>query len=262
MGVVQDRKIAVRNLNKITEDPSKVLFVHYSESSTYDDDDYGNISPIITSIVIKSLDGQIDKQFAIHLEADKADIPKDQIQDSYRELELRILKLYNDFVRRNLDCFWIHWDMKNIHFGFEAIKHRYEKIFESLEDYCEIPSNKKKNLRTIIEGMYGDDFVSGSDSLKALMLCNSDNIEDSTYLSKDNESSQFENKNFIGVIKSVDLKVEFIKKATKKLSYKKLIVSNKNNYAVFVDTVNHPIITFIGWLVGIIGLILAIWPVS
>lgn len=262
MGVVQDRKIAVRNLNKITEDPSKVLFVHYSESSTYDDDDYGNISPIITSIVIKSLDGQIDKQFAIHLEADKADIPKDQIQDSYRELELRILKLYNDFVRRNLDCFWIHWDMKNIHFGFEAIKHRYEKIFESLEDYCEIPSNKKKNLRTIIEGMYGDDFVSGSDSLKALMLCNSDNIEDSTYLSKDNESSQFENKNFIGVIKSVDIKVEFIKKATKKLSYKKLIVSNKNNYAVFVDTVNHPIITFIGWLVGIIGLILAIWPVS
>jgi hypothetical protein len=262
MGVVQDRKIAVRNLNKITEDPSKVLFVHYSESSTYDDDDYGNISPIITSIVIKSLDGQIDKQFAIHLEADKADIPKDQIQDSYRELELRILKLYNDFTKRHLDCFWIHWDMKNIHFGFEAIKHRYEKIFESLDDYCEIPNNKKKNLKTIIEGMYGDNFVSGADSLKSLMLCNSNNVEDSTYLSKDNESFQFENKNFIAMIRSVDLKVEFIKKATKKLSYKKLTVSRKNNYAVFVDTVNHPLTTFIGWLVGIIGLILTIWPVK
>lgn len=262
MGVVKDRKIAVANLKKLTEDPSKVLFVHYSESNTYDDDDYGNISPIITSIVIKSLDGQTDKQFAIHLEADKADIPKDQIQDSYRELELRILKLYNDFARRHLDCFWIHWDMKNIHFGFEAIKHRYEKIFESLDDYCEIPNNKKKNLRTIIEGMYGDNFVSGSDTLKALMLCNSNNVEDSTYLSKDNESSQFENKNFIAVIRSVDLKVEFIKKATKKLSYKNLIVSSKNNYAVFVDTVNHPIVTFIGWLVGIIGLILAIFPLK
>ncbi|WP_163409013.1 hypothetical protein [Flavobacterium ajazii] len=258
MGVVQDRKIAVKNLNKTTEDPSKVLFVHYSESSTYDDDDYGNISPIITSIVIKSLDGQTDKQFAIHLEADKADIPKDQIQDSYRELELRILKLYNDFVRRHLDCFWIHWDMKNIHFGFEAIKHRYEKIFENLDDYCEIPNNKKKNLRTIIEGMYGDNFVTGSDTLKALMLCNSDNVEDSTYLSKDNESYQFENKNFIAVIKSVDLKVEFIKKATKKLSNKKLIVQNKNHYAVFVDTVNHPYFTFSGWIIGLVGLVLTI----
>lgn len=258
MGVVQDRKIAVRNLHKITEDPSKVLFIHYSESSTYDDDDYGNISPIITSIVIKSLDGQIDKQFAIHLEVDKADIPKDQIQDSYRELELRILKLYNDFVRRNLECFWIHWDMKNIHFGFEAIKHRYEKIFESLEDYCEIPNNKKKNLRTIMEGMYGDNFVSGADSLKALMLCNSDNVEDSTYLSKENESSQFENKNFTNVIRSVDLKVEFIKKATNKLINKKLIVLNKNNYAVFVDAINHPYFTLSGWIIGLIGLVLTI----
>lgn len=258
MGVVQDRKVAVNNLKKLTEDSSKVLFIHYSESSTFDDDDYGNISPIITSIVIKSLDGQIDKQFAIHLEADKADIPKDQIQDSYRELELRILKLYNDFVRRHLDCYWIHWDMKNIHFGFEAIKHRYEKIFEDLTDYCEIPNNKKKNLRTIIEGMYGENFVSGSDTLKALMLCNSGNVEDGIYLSKDDESSQFEYKNFFAVIRSVDLKVEFIKKATKKLSYKKLIVSNKNNYAVFVDMVNHPIFIFIGWAVGIVGLAIAI----
>ncbi len=259
MGVVKDRKIAVRNIKKITEDPSKVFFIHYSESSTYDDDDYGNISPIITSIVIKSLDGQIDKQYAIHLEADKADIPKDQIQDSYRELEFRILKLYNDFVKRHLDCFWIHWDMKNIHFGFEAIKHRYEKIFETLDGYCEIPNNKKKNLRTIIEGMYGDNFVTGSDPLKSLLLCNSNNIEDSTYLSRENESSQFENKNFIAVMKSVDIKVEFIKKATQKLSCKKLIVSNKNNYAVFVDTVNHPIFTFIGWVATVTGLIFAIY---
>ena len=92
MGVVKGRRLAASNLRKLTEDPSKVLFVHYSQSNTFDDDDYGNISPIITSIVIKSLDNQIDQQFAIHFEADKADIPIDEIQDSYRELELRILK--------------------------------------------------------------------------------------------------------------------------------------------------------------------------
>src|SRR5690554_1496028 len=113
MGVVKDRKIAVANLKKLTEDPSKVLFVHYSQSNTFDDDDYGNISPIITSIVVKSLDGQIDQQFAIHFEADKADIPIDEIQYSYRDLELRILKSFNDFARRYSGCNWIHWDMKN-----------------------------------------------------------------------------------------------------------------------------------------------------
>lgn len=259
MGVVKDRKIAVKNLKNITKNSSKVLFIHYSASNTFDDDDYGNISPIITSIVIKSLDGRIDKQFAIHLEADKADIPIDQIQDSYRELELRILKLYNNFVKRHLDCFWIHWDMKNIHFGFEAIKHRYEKIFENLNEYCEIPNNKKRNLRDILEGMYGENFVKTTDTFKGLMLCNSKNIEDPNYLSSVDESQQFENKNFISVIKSVDLKVDFIKKSTKKLVNKKLIVSSKNNYAIFVDMVDHPIFTFIGWIVGLIGLLIAIF---
>lgn len=260
MGAIKERKLAVSNLKKLTEDSSKVLFIHYSKSNTFDDDEYGNISPIITSIVIKSLDGQIDKQFAIHFEADKADIPIDDIQNSYRELELRILNAFNAFVKRHIDCNWIHWDMKNIHFGFEAIKHRYEKIFGDLSDYAEIPGNNKKNLRDIIEGMYGEKFVDGPDTLRSLMKCNSGNVDNNTYLSPTTESTEFENKNFVGVIKSVDLKVEFIKKATGKLMQKKLIVINKNNYAAFADMVDHPVFTFIGWIVGLIGLALAIIP--
>jgi len=262
MGAVNDRKIAVANLKKLTEDPSKVLFIHYSQSSTFDDDDYGNISPIITSIVVKSLDGQIDQQFAIHFEADKADIPIDGIQYSYRDLELRILKAFNDFARRYSGCNWIHWDMKNIHFGFDAIKHRYEKIFGDLKDYNEIPINNKKNLRDIIEGMYGENFVDGPDTLKSLLKCNSGNIDNNVYISSSVESTEFERKNFENVIRSVDLKVDFIKKATSKLIQRKLTVSNRNNYAVFVDTVNHPIFTFIGWIATITGLIIGFFTIT
>lgn len=255
MGAYKDRKNAMNNLKKLVEDPSKVLFIHYSQSKTYDEDDYGNISPIITSIVIKSLDGDIDKQFAIHFEADKADIPLDQIQDSYRELELRILRSYNDFVKRHQNCVWVHWDMKNIHFGFEAIKHRYEKIFENLNDYCEIPSVQKKNLRSILEGIYGDNFVNGPDFLKSLLTKNNKNTSDPNYLSIEIESNEFERKNFEIVIKSVDTKVEFIRKAIRKLIDKKLVITYKNNFAIFVDVVNHPVFTFIGWLATVLGLI-------
>ena len=258
MGAVKERRLAASNLKKLTEDPNKVLFIHYSQSNTFDDDDYGNISPIITSIVIKSLDGQIDQQFAIHFEADKADIPIDEIQYSYRDLELRILKAFNDFVRRHREYNWIHWDMKNIHFGFEAIKHRYEKVFGDLKDYNEIPINNKKNLSDIIEGMYGEGFVNGPDTLKSLLKCNSGNIDNNTYLSSNVESTEFERKNFTNVIKSVDLKVDFMKKVTNKLIQRKLVVSNKNRYAVFVDTVNHPLFTFIGWVATIAGLIITV----
>lgn len=258
MGAIKERRLATSNLKKLVEDPSKVLFIHYSQSNTFDDDDYGNISPIITSIVIKSLDNQIDQQFAIHFEADKADIPIDEIQNFYRELELRVLKGYNDFVKRHREYNWIHWDMKNIHFGFEAIKHRYEKIYGNLKDYNEIPVNNKKNLRNIIEGIYGENFVTGPDTLKSLLKCNSGNTDNNTYLSMDEESIEFENKNFTKVIKSVDLKVDFIKKATKKLIQKELVVSNKNYYAIFIDIVSHPIFNLIGWLATIVALIITV----
>lgn len=256
MSAYKERKTARYNLKKLVEDRSKVLFIHYSQSRTYNEDEYGNISPIITSVVIKSLDDSIDKQFAIHFEADKADIPIEQIQDSYRDLELRILKAYNNFVIRHQNYIWVHWDMRNIHFGFDAIKHRYEKIFENLNDYCEIPQNKKQNLRLIIEGIYGEDFVKGPDYLESLLRCNNNQISDQNYLSMDSESNYFEEKNFEIVIRSVDAKVEFIRKATNKLIDNKLIVINKNNFAIFVDIVKHPIFTFIGWAATILGLIL------
>lgn len=258
MGAYKDRKIALNNLEKLIEDPSKVLCIHYSQSQTFDDD-YGNISPIITSIVIKSLDDKIDKQFAIHFEADKAGIPKDQIQDSYRELELRILKSFNDFVKRHGHCIWVHWDMKNIHFGFEAIKHRYEKIFEGLGDYYEIPSHNRRSLYRILEGMYGEGFVKGPDQFKELMTTNNSGVDHPLYLAKLVESSEFEAKNFKSVIDSVDCKVEFIKKALKKLINRKLIIQNKNRYALFIDIISHPIFNFIGLVVSLLGLLAGIY---
>jgi hypothetical protein len=260
MGAYRERNIAVDNLKKLTEDPSKVLFIHYTVSKTYDDD-YGQISPIITCIVVKSLDNHVDKQFAIHFEADKAGIPIEDIQDSYRELELRILKAFNEFVKRHNHCVWVHWEMKNIHFGFEAIKHRFEKIFGSLDDYSEISSANKFNLKTILEGMYGENFVAGPDELKNLLLCNNKNLNNTIYLNKEVESSEFETKHFDAVNNSVDFKVDFIRKASKKLVKRKLKVTSRNNYAIFIESLGHPLFNLfafiVGTLLGILGIYLS-----
>ncbi|MCX2839110.1 hypothetical protein OQ279_13215 [Salinimicrobium sp. MT39] len=257
MGAYKERRTAIRNVKKLIQNPANVFCIHYSQSQTYDDD-YGSISPIITSIVIKSLDEKIDKQFAIHFEADKAGIPKDQIQDSYRELELRILKSFNDFVKRHKNCTWVHWDMKNIHFGFEAIKHRFEKIFEDLENYQEIPTNNTHSLLIILERMYGENFVEGPDKLESLIVFNNNGLQEGLYLQRSTESSEFANKNFKGVIDSVDCKVEFLKKAIKKLITKELKIQNKNLYSLFIDFITHPIFHFIGWIATISGLVAAI----
>jgi len=262
MGLLQNRKVAFKYIEKLTEDPSKVLVIHYSQSKP-NDDDYADISPLISSIVIKSL-GEFETHFSIYYEADKAHIPLDEIENSYRELELRVLRSFNEFVKKNKHCFWVHWDMKNIHFGFDAIKHRYEKVFEGLKeekDFEEIPENKKFNLRTILEDIYGEKFASKPDKLASLITLNNGNIPNNDYLNLNQEQSEFERKNYQAILKSVGCKVDFICKALKLLKNKKLRLANKNRYAIFVDIVTHPIFTFIGWLATILGLIAGLYAI-
>lgn len=261
MGAIKNRKEAFKRINKLLEDPAKVLIIHYSQAKTYDED-YAVISPIISAIVVKSLSGELEKHFALYYEADKANIPIEEIENSYRDLELRNLRSFNEFARRRKDYLWVHWEMRNIHFGFEAIKHRYEKIFYDLKEekqYEVIPENKKLNLCKMLEDIYGTKFAENPDKLASLMKTNNNQVLDNNYLTLDREEKEFENKNHLSIINSLDCKVDFLRKALKLLSKKELKVLNKNRYARFVDTVNHPIFTFIGWVATISGLGVAIY---
>lgn len=263
MGVIKDRKEAFKRINKLLEDPAKVLIIHYSQAKTYDED-YAVISPIISAIVVKSLSGDLEKHFSLYYEADKANIPIEEIENSYRELELRNLRSFNEFVRRKKECLWVHWEMKNIHFGFEAIKHRYEKIFFELPEekqYEVIPDNQKLNLCKVLEDIYGEKFAENPDKLASLIKTNNNQILNNNYLTLDKEETEFENKNHPSIIKSLDCKVDFLRKALRLLSMKRLKVVNKNYYAIFVDMVNHPFFTLIGWLATVLAFILGIYSI-
>jgi hypothetical protein len=252
MGRYKNRKIARKKLRKITSDPSNVFAIHYSQVQNYKDED-NNLSPLVSAIVVKSLDDSTYKHFSIHLEADRADIPKEEIENNIRELEYWTLKAFNDFVKRNNTKTWIHWDMKNIHFGFEAIKHRFLKLVEeSNVRFEEIPLNKKINLNTVIEDMYGESYIEGDDKLASMLKKNNSDFLPQNYLSTENEASEFENHNYNIVLGSLDCKVDFLCKAVKNLKEKNLKVGNKDNYSIFIEFISHPIFAFLGWLLGII----------
>jgi hypothetical protein len=109
--------------------------------------------------------------------------------------------------------------------------------------------------------MYGENFVVGPDELKNLILCNSKNVNNTLYLNKAVESSEFEAKHFEAVNSSVDFKVDFIRKATKKLVKRKLKVTSRNNYAIFIEALSHPLFNLfafiVGTLLGILGIYLS-----
>jgi hypothetical protein len=261
MGAIKNRRIATKWLHQIVRSPGQVLAIHYCQSKTYDDE-YNEFSPMICAIVIKSLDGNIEKHFSIHYEADKANLSLEDIENSYRDLELRVLKAFNEFVKRHSNYTWIHWDMNNIQFGFEAIKHRFDKILAGLnglnERYEEIPVNKKINLCQLLEKMYGDRFTQGPDKLASLMKVNNNEILDNNYLSMEDEEIEFENKNYHVLLKSLDCKVNFICKVSERLDSRKLRVESKNNYAIASDLLNNPVIVFIGWFSTVAAFILGV----
>ena len=125
---------------------------------------------------------------------------------------------------------------------------------EKKYSFTDLPQNSKHNLCLLLENIYGEDFSKEKDKLASLIKANNSGFLDLHYLTVEKESTEFESKNFSSIIKSLDYKVEFIRKAVNLLLKRKLKIPNKNRYAIFVDVVNNPVFTFIGWLATILGL--------
>jgi len=91
--------------------------------------------------------------FSIHLIAEVNKITRENIHDHYDDLEKKMLAQFFEFLAEN-DCgFWLHWNMSNINYGFEALLHRY-KVLSGI-DGKRITDSKKFNLSSLILSVYG-----------------------------------------------------------------------------------------------------------
>jgi len=257
MGVIKNRNLARRKFKSLVSRRSEVLSIHYSQK---DLDGIEQISPMITSIAVRSLDNSINEIFAIHLEADLLDDTTYDIADLYPELELSMLKKFNEFARKHQQYSWVHWDMSTQDFGFQAIRHRYIKLAgeKSGRDYKDIPMNKKIDLHLILRDMYGDKFVVGDDTLFELITINNNNITDNNYLTRSQESHEFDNRNYHSITSSLRSKTNSICYFVTKLIDRKLKVANKNSYAIFLDFISHPLFNLVAWVIGILGFVIGL----
>ncbi|MBS4063862.1 MAG: hypothetical protein KGZ74_04850, partial [Chitinophagaceae bacterium] len=118
------RRISAKNtLRNICEQQSNFLIIHYSCESFYDTPQ--GRTPRITSIAIRYFDTAQTKSFSIHKIAEFKNVPFEQIENHYDELEKIMLDEYFDFVSKHSKYSWIHLNMRDINYGFEAINHRY-----------------------------------------------------------------------------------------------------------------------------------------
>lgn len=121
------RRDAKKQLTEINKNHNNVVVIHYSCESLYDRPD--GTSPRITSIAVRNWVLGQTVSFSIHqiAERDKK-LSIESINVHYDELEKKMLKEFYDYAEKHKNDTWLHWDMRNINYGFVALEHRYKVL--------------------------------------------------------------------------------------------------------------------------------------
>ncbi|MBD2036651.1 hypothetical protein H6F76_16695 [Leptolyngbya sp. FACHB-321] len=199
---LKDCKQARAKINSLMDSAETTLVIHYSCESFYERTD--GRTPRITSIAVRNLASGQTESFSIHKIAEQKNVPFNQIDANYDELEKETLDEFFDFVRSHQQSSWVHWNMRDINYGFAAIEHRYSvlngnpfSIFES----------KKFDLARALVAIYGREYI-GHPRLEALVDKNSINKRDS--LTGKEEAEAFSNRAYIKLHQSTLRKVDII----------------------------------------------------
>lgn len=183
------------------EQDSHCLVVHYSCESFYDIKD--GKTPRVTSIAVRYLTSAQTKSFSIHKIAEIKGIEFKEIDRNYDVLEKEMLKEFFSFAQKHSSFNWIHWNMRDINYGFEAIQHRANVL--GIKKPFEVPDNKKFDLARLLIDIYGKMYA---DHPRLVSILNQNKISSKNWLNGEEEAVAFENKEFVKLHQSTLAKVD------------------------------------------------------
>jgi hypothetical protein len=166
------RRNARKELSTLFANAKDVVVIHYSCESFYDRSD--GSSPRITSIAVRNLESGQTKSFSIHQMAEIKKVKVDQIASKYNDFEKQMLGDFFEYAKSHIRCSWLHWNMRDINFGFSAIEHRFQVLGGKA---VHIPEANRIDLSRILIALYGKDYI-GHPRLDSLMTLNSISAKD------------------------------------------------------------------------------------
>jgi hypothetical protein len=213
---------------KVTKHPDRYYLIHYSSQSLFDAE-VGGLSPRITSIVVRHYATGQTVSFSVHTVAEHLHINSENIQARYDKIERELLTEFYTFVRDRRDKWWVHWNMRNVTFGFEHLEHRYRVLLKA--EPPSIPVEVRLNLNDLLKDRYGDDYAPDP-RMASLMDLNGGRVQG--FLSGKEEAEAFKAKDFIRMNASTIAKVGFFSHVISAASRGKLKTAGKG-FANFVD---------------------------
>jgi hypothetical protein len=194
------RKDVWAKIEALQDQASTTLVVHYSCESFYDKTD--GKTPRVTSLAVRNLASAQTDSFSIHQIAEECHVPFDQIAEHYDDLERQMIDRFFEFTRTRQHCNWIHWNMRDVNYGFAAIEHRLRVLGGTP---IQISEDRKFDLSRALVDLYGVGYI-GHPRLEKLLEKNKITAKD--FLTGEQEGDAFKNKEFLRLHQSTLRKVD------------------------------------------------------
>ena len=241
-------------LSEIRRKPANFYFIHYSCQSLYDDNEA--LSPRITSIAITHFSSEQTVSFSTHSVAEELHIIRECVQERFDEVERKLLEEFYKFIRDRRDRYWIHWNMRNLTFGFEHLEHRYRVLGE--KDAPVIPVEHRINLNDMLSERYGSNYIAHP-KMKSLMDLNGGIHRH--FLTGEEEVRAFHNNEFIRMHNSTLVKTSFFLHVVRLLITGKLKTASRG-WGVALDRMFESRMTKTCALIGtIVGIFVSIYQI-
>ncbi|MGE7696692.1 hypothetical protein ACQKNC_21800 [Lysinibacillus sp. NPDC094177] len=216
---IKKRINVLSELERLDNNASKLLFIHYSCESFYDLKESGR-SARITSIAVRYFDTGQSVSFSIHMTAEK-EKKLNSIESHYDEIEKLMLEDFFKFVSAHENYYWIHWNMRDIGYGFPAINHRFQVLGGEPKV---IADDKKFDLADKLKVIYGDKYIEHPRFEK---LIDKNSISKKDFLNGAEEAKAFEDKEYIKLHHSTLRKVNVMHDIFEKVLDKNLKTNSR-----------------------------------
>jgi hypothetical protein len=199
------KKSAFKQIDEIEKKRDSALVIHYSCESFYDIQD--GHTPRVTSIVIRNYSTGQTASFSIHKSAEQQGASVNEIDGRYDEFERHMLNEYFDFIKSRHGYTFIHWNMRDINYGFQAIEHRFRVL--GGEPFI-IDDLRKFDLARALIAIYGVGYIGHKPNGRLHNLIELNKITSRDTLTGAEEAEAFENKEFVKLHQSTLRKADIL----------------------------------------------------
>lgn len=177
-------------LGQISNEEYRYVIIHYSCESFFNMKD--GKTPRIASIAVKELEtGQV-KSFSIHQCAEFEHIEFNEICNKYDELERKMLQQFFDYAEQinNNRKIWLHWNMRDNNYGFEALKNRFNVLTGTIHNI----SFQNIDLSALLINYYGVQYI---DQPRLEKIMEKNGFSKGSFLKGKEEAIAFDQKEYV-----------------------------------------------------------------